>query len=40
MSRLISTYNEHVRRKKEGKLGELEKDESLIKWDRRTHQGT
>ncbi len=33
MSRLISTYNEHVRRKKEGKLGELEKDESLIKWD-------
>jgi len=34
MSRLISTYNEHVRRKKEGKLGELEKDESLIKWDR------
>ena len=34
MSRLISSYNEHVRRKKEGKLGELEKDESLIKWDR------
>jgi predicted helicase len=34
MRRLISTYNEHVRRKKEGKLGELEKDESLIKWDR------
>jgi predicted helicase len=33
MSRLISTYNEHVKRKKEGKLGELEKDESLIKWD-------
>jgi predicted helicase len=33
MSRLISTYNEHVRRKKEGKLGEKEKDESLIKWD-------
>jgi predicted helicase len=33
MRRLISTYNEHVRRKKEGKLGELEKDESLIKWD-------
>jgi predicted helicase len=34
MRRLISTYNEHVRRKKEGKLGELEKDESIIKWDR------
>jgi predicted helicase len=33
MRRLISTYNEHVRRKKEGKLGEREKDESLIKWD-------
>jgi len=33
MRRLISTYNEHVRRKKEGKPGEREKDESLIKWD-------
>ena len=33
MSRLISTYNEHVRRRKEGKLGKLEDDESLIKWD-------
>jgi predicted helicase len=33
MRRLISTYNEHVQRKKEGKLEELEKDESLIKWD-------
>jgi predicted helicase len=33
MSRLISTYNEHVRRKKEGKLEKLEDDVSVIKWD-------
>jgi predicted helicase len=33
MSRLISTYNEHVRRKKESKLEKLEEDVSLIKWD-------
>jgi predicted helicase len=33
MRRLISTYNEHVQMKKEGKLEEPEKDESLIKWD-------
>jgi len=34
MRRLISTYNEHVRRKKGGKLEKLEDDVSLIKWDR------
>jgi predicted helicase len=33
MSRLISTYNEHVKRKKERRLEKLEEDVSLIKWD-------
>ena len=33
MRRLIATYNEHVERAEKGTLGELESDESLIKWD-------
>lgn len=32
MERLIRTFNEHVRQKREGKEVQLEKDESLIKW--------